>query len=68
VSFRVVIGGTAGRTGDGDLLEIVISADDLGNAGRVLAGHGSGDAGEAGYMPPFPCRIGFCSKGMTTAA
>lgn len=68
VSFRVIIG-TAGRGNDQhDLLELVISADNIGNLIRGLADPGTADADCQSSVPPLPCRIGFCRDAIGPAA
>jgi hypothetical protein len=54
LSLRVLIGAASGRTRESDLLELIISPEDL---GRALAGQ------PAKSIEPaleFPCHIGFC--------
>ena len=68
MSFRVIIGVGGGRTAKRDLLELIISAEHIGEISRVLADHGAGITCDYDTMPSFPCHIGFCRDAVSSAA
>lgn len=59
VSFRVLTGGSSQESGR-DLIELIISLEDL---GRALA-----DAKSTDRMPALPCHVGFCPNATYAAA
>lgn len=67
MSFRIVIGGDGSQT-DHDLLELIVSAEDVQSLSRALSGHHTGLSDGSGPNSPFPCRIGFCRNAISTAA
>jgi hypothetical protein len=67
MSFRIVIGGDGSQT-DHDLLELIVSAEDVRSLSRALSGHCPGLSDGSGPLPSFPCRIGFCRNAISTAA
>lgn len=67
VSFRVLIGTGGGRAADGDLLELIIGVEHLGELSRVLASPGAAAAADPGSPRSFPCHIGFCRNAVTNA-
>jgi hypothetical protein len=68
VSFRVMVGAGGGQSGQHDLIELIIGAEDIGNLSQALAGHYSGQGAESAVMPAFPCHIGFCRNAVNDAA
>jgi hypothetical protein len=60
VSFRVVIGIGGSQAAMGDLLELVVSAENVGGLGHALAGRDRRISSGADAAPSFPCHIGFC--------
>lgn len=68
VSFRVLIGVDDGQTAECDLLELIISAEHVGQLSRVLADYRAGIIGESDSVPSFPCHIGFCRNAVSSAA
>jgi hypothetical protein len=68
VSFRVMVGAGGGQSGQHDLIELIIGAEDIGHLSQALAGHYSGQDAESTGMPPFPCHIGFCRNAVNDAA
>jgi hypothetical protein len=68
VSFRVLIGVGGGRNTKRDLLELIISAEQIGELTRILADHNAGIVGDSDPMPSFPCHVGFCRNAVSSAA
>jgi hypothetical protein len=67
VSIRVVVG-IGGGTVKHDLLELIISAENVGELCSVLACGGTGITGGGDLRPSFPCHIGFCRDAVSSAA
>jgi hypothetical protein len=62
LSLRVIIGVGGGRTGQQDLLELIISSEHIADLRQALASHSTETSGGTDQVPPFPSHIGFCQN------
>jgi hypothetical protein len=68
LSFRVVVGADGGRSCGGDLVELIISPEDVRRALTGMSARAPADTANADGPPTFPCHIGFCRGAVHTAA
>lgn len=68
LSFRVLIGADGEQSAECDLVEFVIDAEHIAELGRMLAGPGSGSAGNLDSGLLLSCRVGYCKNAARAAA